>query len=52
MKKPYMAAMYEVIMFNQNVGNIVTLSSDRENAYIPTGPEGGIWNDFDFDDDD
>lgn len=36
-------------MYRGNPGNIVTLSSDRENAYVPSD---SIWNDFDFDDDD
>lgn len=50
MKKVYSPAQYEVTLFELNADGIVTLSSDRENAYV--GPTDGIWNDFDFDDDD
>lgn len=50
MKKPYTSVVYEVNMYRCDVGAIVTLSSDRENAYV--GPNDGIWNDFEFDDDD
>lgn len=48
MKKTYVALTYEITLF-QIEADIVTLSSDRENAYVPSD---SIWNDFDFDDDD
>lgn len=48
MKKLYVTVAYSVTHFNIQT-NIVTLSSDRENAYVPSD---SIWNDFEFDDDD
>lgn len=47
MKKPYTSAVYEVTMFRIEAG-VMTLSSDRENAYVPSD---SIWGDLDFDDD-
>lgn len=48
-KRPYMSATYEVTHYT--VQSILTLSSDRENAYVPSED---IWKDFgdfeDFDD--
>lgn len=49
MKKPYVTASYEVTMYELKTKDILTLSSDRENAYVPSD---SIWEDFDFDDDD
>lgn len=48
MKKPYVVATYEVTRYELEIRDILTLSSDRENAYVPSD---SIWNDFDFDDD-
>ncbi len=49
-KKPYMPVAYEVTHYT--VQSILTLSSDRENAYVPSEDIwGDKWNDFDdFDD--
>ena len=47
MKKAYISASYEITHFS--VQKILTLSSDRENAYVPSD---SIWKDFEFDDDD
>lgn len=47
MRKPYESASYEITMYK--VESILTLSSDRENAYVPSD---SIWEDFEFDDDD
>lgn len=47
MKKSYVDLAYEVTQFKVK-SNIVTLSTDRENAYVPSD---SIWEDFDFDDD-
>lgn len=49
MRKPYTPVEYEISLYRYNVGNIITLSSDRENAYVPSD---SIWKDFEFDDDD
>lgn len=49
MKKPYESASYEVTRYELEIRDILTLSSDRENAYVPSD---SIWKDFDFDDDD
>lgn len=48
MKKAYVTATYSVLFFDIKA-DIVTLSSDRENAYVPSD---SIWKDFEFDDDD
>lgn len=45
MKKPYVSATYEVTHYN--VEFVLTLSSDRENAYVPSDD---IWKDFGDDD--
>lgn len=52
MKKPYAPLAYEVTEFFVNPSGILTLSSDRENAYVPSDSIWKDWGDIDFDDDD
>lgn len=47
MKKTYVSATYDITHFK--IEYVLTLSSDRENAYVPSD---SIWEDFTFDDDD
>lgn len=48
MKKPYVSATYEITHYKLEF--VLTVSSDRENAYVSSGD---LWNDnWDFDDDD
>lgn len=47
MRKPYESASYEITKFK--IEYVLTLSSDRENAYVGSDT---IWGDFEFDDDD
>lgn len=52
MKKPYSKISYEITLFELDFADVLTMSSDRENAYIDSGELwGGDWKDFgDYDD--